>query len=90
MSVQVAEFAHGIRGDARPRDIWVRGPRGGAARTVGEEGDVQARQQPVVGAILEEVEQRHRGGGEAVHEEGFQLAFQEVQGYEGAGEGLEE
>lgn len=49
---------------------------------------VQARQEPVVGAIFENVEGGHGGGTEAVDEEGFEFAFGEVQAYEGEGEGL--
>lgn len=90
MRVQVAEFAEDVQRHAQPSDVRVRRPRGGRGGAVGEDGDVQAGEEPIVEAVLDEVEQRHRGGGEAVDEEGFQLAFQEVQGYEGAGEGLEE
>ncbi|KAL8980598.1 MAG: hypothetical protein Q9205_004367, partial [Flavoplaca limonia] len=36
------------------------------------------------------VEERHCGGGKAVEEERLDFAFKEVEGYEGAGEGLEE
>lgn len=43
-----------------------------------------------MGAVFVQVEEGHCGGGEAMEEEGFELAFQEMQGYKGAGEGLEE
>ena len=42
-----------------------------------------------MGAVFEDVEDGHGGGAEAVDEEGFELAFEEVQTYEGQGEGLE-
>jgi hypothetical protein len=42
-----------------------------------------------VGGILKNVEGRHGGIAEAVDEEGFEFAFEEVEGDEGAGEGLE-
>lgn len=42
-----------------------------------------------MGAILEDVDQRHRGGGEAMNEEGLKFALDKVQGDEGDGEGLE-
>ena len=42
-----------------------------------------------MGAVFEEVKERHCGGGKAVEEEGFEFAFEKVEGYEGAGEGLE-
>ena len=40
-------------------------------------------------AVFEDVEGGHGGGAEAVDEEGFELAFGEVETYEGEGEGLE-
>lgn len=42
-----------------------------------------------MGAVFEDVEGGHGGGAEAVDEEGFELAFGEVETYEGEGEGLE-
>lgn len=38
--------------------------------------------------ILEDIESRHCGSGEAMDEEGFELALCEVQAYEEEGEGL--
>lgn len=42
-----------------------------------------------MGAVFEDVEGGHGGGAEAVDEEGFEFAFEEVQTGEGEGEGLE-
>lgn len=42
-----------------------------------------------MGAVFENVEGGHGGGTEAVDEEGFELAFGEVETDEGEGEGLE-
>ena len=39
-------------------------------------------------AVLEDVEGGHGGGAEAVDEEGFEFAFEEVEEDEGEGEGL--
>lgn len=41
-----------------------------------------------MGAVPENVEQRHRGGGEAVDEEGLELALEIVQGDEDHGDRL--
>lgn len=42
-----------------------------------------------MGAIFEDVEERHGGGGEAVDEEGLELPFEKVQSDEDQGERLE-
>ena len=42
-----------------------------------------------MGAVFEDVEGGHGGGAEAVDEEGFEFAFEEVKAGEGEGEGLE-
>ena len=42
-----------------------------------------------MGAVLEDVAHRHGGRAEAVDEQGFEFAFEEVESYEGEGEGLE-
>ena len=42
-----------------------------------------------MGAVFEDVERGHGGGAEAVDEEGFKFAFEEVEDDEGEGEGLE-
>lgn len=89
MRVEVSQLPDRVESDARPCDPRVRSSSRGRPVAVGPEGDVQSGQQPVVGAVFEEVEEGHCGGGEAVEEEGFEFAFQEVQGYEDAGEGLE-
>ena len=46
-------------------------------------GDVESGQDPVVRAVLEDVPHGHCGKAEAVHEEGLELAFGEVEGEEG-------
>ena len=48
---------------------------------VGGVGYEEAGEDPVVEAVFENVGCRHCGVAEAVHEEGFQLAFEEVEGY---------
>lgn len=58
-------------------------------RGIGGVSDCEAGEEPVVRAVFVEVEEGHRGGGEAVEEEGFEDSFEEVEDYEGAGEGLE-
>lgn len=47
-------------------------------RTEGPVGDVEACQEPVVSTVLEDVAGRHGGIAEAVDEDRFELAFQEV------------
>lgn len=42
--------------------------------------DIKAGQDPVVGAVLEDVAGGHRGIAEAMDENRFELAFQEVDG----------
>jgi len=51
----------------------------GVVDVVGEVGG----EQPVVGAVLEQVEDRHGVVGEAVHKDGFEEAFQVVEGVTG-------
>lgn len=56
---------------------------GCCCRGVGAENpvcDVEAGQDPVVGAVLEDVASGHGGIAEAVNEDGLELAFQEVDG----------
>lgn len=43
-----------------------------------EEVDGEAHKDPVMGAILEDVEDGHGFVGESVHEEGFELALEVV------------
>lgn len=45
---------------------------------VGEEGDVEATQQPVVSRVLEDIERRHRGVREPVHKQGLELSLEKV------------
>lgn len=55
---------------------------------VGEVCDQDAGEQPVVGGVLEDVEERHGSQGEAVDEEGLELALEEVQHDHPEGQGL--
>lgn len=90
MRVEVAEFADRVSGEAGQEEGARRMGRGGwRGGSVEPGGHVQAREQPVVRAVLDDVARRHGGGGEAVHEERFEFAFEEVQHDEGEGEGLQ-
>lgn len=51
--------------------------------------DIEASQDPIVGAILEDVARRHRSIAETVDEDGFELAFQEMDGQQAADEQLD-
>lgn len=51
---------------------------------VQEVAQVDAGKNPVVGGVLDEVTERHGGGGEAVDEDGLVLALDEVEDDEGA------
>lgn len=53
-------------------------PRGKRPRRVDEEGGQQAGREPVEGAVLDDVEGGHGGGGEAVQEGGLELALDKV------------
>jgi len=61
---------------------------GGSVRTEDPVGDIETGQHPVVSAILEDVASRHGGAAEAVHEDSFILALQEVQGQKDADQEL--
>ena len=63
--------------------------RSGGGGPVDPVGHVEAGEEPVVGGVLENIEGGHGGGGEAVDEERFEFAFEEVDCYEDEGEGLE-
>lgn len=63
-----------------------RGPR----RHVEEVRQVDAREDPVVGRVLEDVAERHGGSGKAVDEERLVFALQEVKSREPAHEYLAE
>lgn len=56
---------------------------------VSEVCDQHAGEQPVVGGVLEDVEEGHGCEGEAVDEEGLELAFDKVEHDHPEGEGLE-
>lgn len=76
MGVQIAQFPHGVEGEGEVCEI---GPGvrscGAGVGGVGGVSDGEAGEEPVVGAVFEEVEEGHCGGGEAVDEEGFEDAF---------------
>ena len=84
-----AEFSDCEEGEAGVGELGVRGRGGGGGGQVDPVGHVQAGEEPVVGAVFEDVEGGHGGRAEAVDEEGFQFAFGEVEADEGEGEGLE-
>ena len=51
--------------------------------------DVEASQDPVVCTVLEDIAGRHRRIAEAVNEDGFELAFQEMDAQKGANQKLD-
>lgn len=63
--------------------------RGDGSGRVGEVGNQHAGEEPVVGGVLEDVEEGHGCEREAVDEEGFELALDEVQHDHPEGEGLQ-
>ena len=69
-----------------------RGSVGGCGRgggRVGEVGDQDAGEEPVVSGVLEDVEERHGGQREAVDEESLELALDKVQHDHPKGQGLQ-
>lgn len=58
--------------------------RGSSIRAEDPVSDVETGQNPVVGTVLDDVAGGHGCATEAVHEDGFELALQEVQGQQGA------
>lgn len=92
MSVEVRQLAEDVQRDGGVGEGVAAGGvmRGGRrGRAVGEVGDQHAAEKPVVGGVFEDVGVRHGGEGEAVDEDGFQLALEEVQRDHPEGEGLE-
>lgn len=80
MAVEVQHLADHEKCEAEVDERGVCGDgSGGRARYVDGKRHDQARQAPVVPAVLEDVECRHGGGGEAVDVEGFEFAFGEVE-----------
>ena len=79
MGGEVGKLAEKVEGDGGVGEegvgVWFGGRGGGR---VGEVGDQEAGEQPVVGGVFEDVQEGHCGEGEAVHEEGFELALEEV------------
>ena len=65
--------------------VGSRGEGGGRVHGVGAE---ETRKDPVEGAVFEDVAGRHGAGGELMHEEGFELALDEVRDEHGEGEPL--
>lgn len=80
--VEVSKLANGKQGDGSVYGQWV-GVNLGLRRAVGEDGQVETRQQPIVTGVLEYVEGRHGGIGETVDEESLQLSLQEMDGHHG-------
>lgn len=81
MRVEVCELTHDVEEEAsveEERARWVFGSR--RRRAVDPESNVETSKSPVVAAVLEDVEGRHGCKGEAVDEEGFEFAFDEVEG----------
>ena len=80
MGVEIQDLAHGEKHEADVDERGVcRDGSGGGAGHVDEKRHDQARESPVVPAVLEDVEGRHGGGGEAVDVEGFEFTFGEVE-----------
>ena len=78
MRLQSSELADDEEQDAWVGNVGIRRAGDGAIGAVDPEGHVQAGEKPVVGRVSEDVEDRHCCGGEAMEEEGFELAFEEV------------
>lgn len=81
MRVQISNFADDVEQNCGIGNVGVGRPGGWSGRPVGPEGDICAREQPVMGRVFENVQERHGGGGESVDEERFELAFDEVNDY---------
>lgn len=83
---QVAELADGVESESGVGDVGIRGVGGdGGVRAIGPERKVSTGEEPVVRRIFEEVCKGHGGGREAVKEESFELALEEVKNYKGEG-----
>ena len=80
MGTQVAELADRVEGEAGVEEERVGESGGGwGARCIDPGGDVGASEEPVVGAVFEDVPEGHGCRGEFVDEYCFVFAFEEVQ-----------
>ena len=96
MCVEISSLAHQEEDQAgvvqAVSDFWVRLVE---LRPIGRRGpvypvcEIRASQEPVMRRVAEDVEDRHRGIGEAVDEERLELTLDEVGSYEDHGEGLQ-
>ena len=75
MGVEVSYFADEEEDEAGVGYVWVGRFGGGGGGAIDPVGHVEAGEEPVVCGIFEDVEEGHGGRGEAVNEEGFELAF---------------
>lgn len=91
--VEVRELAGNEEGGAGGDDVGVaargEGPGGDGVGGEDEVGDVEAGEEPVVGGVADDVEGGHGGGGELVHEDGLELALDEVHEQHPEGQGLD-
>ena len=80
MGAEVAELADRVEEEAGVDEDWV-GEVGGGWGVGGVDpgGDVGAGEEPIVGAVFEDVPEGHGCGGEFVDEYCFVFAFEEVQ-----------
>lgn len=91
MGVEIQDLAHHEKSETDVDAGGVCGDGGGGgARHIDEERHDQSRQPPVVPAVLEDVEGRHGGGGEAVDVEGFNFTFGEMEDCHDQCQGLRE
>ena len=89
MGVQVAEFTDEEEGEGGVGDVGICRAGSGGSRTVGPEGQVDAGQGPVISRVLDQVDGRHGGRREAVHEQGLEFPLGEVCHHQPKGERLE-
>lgn len=89
MGIEIAELANDVPRECCIRDGRIAWCGCGGGRRIGNVCDQQASQHPVVAAILEDVEGGHGGIAEAVDEDGFEFAFEEVEGDHETGQCLE-
>ena len=91
MGVEVCELAEEVHCQPGGYDVRIGAflERGGSAGVRGKDPvrDVE-HGEPVVGEVADDVGGGHGGGGEAVEEDGFEFALDEVEDDEGEGDGL--
>ncbi|KFY35584.1 hypothetical protein V494_05781 [Pseudogymnoascus sp. VKM F-4513 (FW-928)] len=91
VGVEVGELAEEVHRQSGSEDVRVPALlEGRGSSGVGGEDPVRDVEhgEPVVGEVAEDVGGWHGGGGEAVEEDGFELALDEVRDDEGEGDGL--